>query len=146
MMDEGMDMDMQDSMSKQTSLWESEYGHIIKWCQRFQEISVGVHFAPTSEVSKRMKIFMFLADKARKKDELMDPFDYFNLKVTCPSCDGDGCTRCKGKGILLKKPNKFSRTFNEKQIGDYVNYLHQKVLDLMNQKVVPNYLRGDGDE
>ncbi len=126
---------------------ESEYAHIKKWCNKFINISVGVHGNRSRKlVSERMKIFNFLIDMASNKDELMDPFDYFNMKVTCPSCEGDGCRRCKYKGKLIKKPNKFSRTLNEKQIREYVSYLHQKVKDLENTKVVPNYIgRKNGD-
>ncbi len=135
-----------DDASQDKSLWESEFGHIIQWCQRFWEISIGVHFAPTAEVSKRMKIFMFLADKAAKKDELQDPYEYFDLKKECPICEGRGCRYCNHRGIVIKKANRYARTFDEQQVGDYVNYLHQRVLDLKNQKMVPNYLRSNGTD
>lgn len=140
------DLEIGEETVKGKSLWESEYGHIIRWCEKFWEISTGIHFSPTSEVSRRMKIFMFLSDKAKKKEELQDPFEYFDLKMDCPFCDGKGCPKCGDKGTIVKKANKYSRTFNEKQIGDYVNYLHQRVLDLKNQKIVPNYLRDGVDD
>ena len=131
-----------DDVDGKKSLWESEYGHIIETSNKFRSITRVVHFSSTSVVSERMKIFFELADIASKKEELMDPYDYFNLKVKCPVCEGEGCNICGGDGVVTKKVNKYSRTFSEDQIREYVAYLHQRVLDLMNQKVVPNYLRG----